>query len=582
MMLVRIAATAATAVFLSAPAVADVETDYALLQQRVTDEPALAKGLERLIEISRGQVRGYGNSAFHQSLRETLHAYGLDGTITEGELRLAEAEAVKRSYDQSIKSLIGRLTQGMRVDERLPLSLTLLVGARAGEIKSRELARVLDLDASGDWQVSRAEIEARAEHDEHFRPEGVIRYDFDKDGSITIDEITAGIDADPAFDTIANGAQLRGLSLLDLDRDNLIELGELTRVIDALEHAAMLGRDTASAEGLRAMLAQGMLNRGPWRGLNPPRDSPDCGRFLPLPEQEVILLSTYEGGGATNIAVDGQATHTTVASIEIEAGETPLFILAASQTAVIWRFTGAVERVAKLVVQEGQGNGLSGGAGVTGIPAEDLQFLRPGACVDPFSTFDDLEVSFGLLGPFHEWQRTPSRMIADYALTSAFVPSGKIKTERGLGDGDFDLVVHGTLFERTGAEYRKSTRPEAEVTALNSLWRRFLDKKAGGLFAFAPDDVVASGSAEIYDVMPGDAGLIQLIKDGRLQVQAVRQGQLDLVLTRQIDAFPLGLRLDSKTLIILGKGVKRPAGDLLGARVFSLDTGECLTAIRCD
>ena len=59
----------------------------------------------------------------------------------------------------------------------------------------------------------------------------------------------------------------------------------------------------------------------------------------------------------------------------------------------------------------------------------------------------------------------------------------------------------------------------------------------GGIESVMPEDVLSNGKVEPYDVLPRQAGLLQLVRSGQLSVLSDRSFSID----RPIPRFPAGL-----------------------------------------
>jgi hypothetical protein len=87
-----------------------------------------------------------------------------------------------------------------------------------------------------------------------------------------------------------------------------------------------------------------------------------------------------------------------------------------------------------------------------------------------------------------------------------------------------------------------------------------------------PRDAVSSQPAEAYEVLPQQAGLLQLVNSGALSVN--RSG--DFLIHKKI-RFPGGLHGAHSVKFLLLKGVPVPDGDPGHSDVMSEETGRSLT-----
>jgi Ca2+-binding EF-hand superfamily protein len=566
--------------FASLPAASDTQKTKALVEARISEQPDLAESYEWLKEGYRLSVRGYAGQAFLRSADDILFRYVDDGVITAYEFDLAQQQAAEASYDDSIHSLLNRLTRGSADQIVLPFSLRKAAGQQAGRIKSEQLAKILALDLDGDWEIGRSEIDAQSLTDKRFKPESVLPYDLDGDGTITTPEITASIDADPNLGNPREAARMKALALLDLDRDDLVERGELRDFLELLETTVLEGRPGPTEELMRQAVIDGWAERGPWRSQNPPAEGPNCGTISPRTDQEFVFVSTYEGTSATNLALDGLADQTTVATVQVEPGDTEMFLLLASQSSVVWNLVGDVDRLSHVVVQRAGIDGARN-AGVVGVPAVKVDFVPYSSCIKPITEPNEEPLAAAVIGPWVAWNRTPSMVVANYAMRMSFVPSGVVKSERSYPTSNFDLIVHTELFEPLGDSFVKTDLDSDTVSILRSYWASSRGAQ-DGIFFFKPGEVIVSGTEEFYPILPGTAGLIQLIKEGTLQVVKNNAGKKHLLLTKPIPNFPPDLDMWDNTRIDLAPGVPRPVGEPRGLTVYSIDESRCLTDVSCD
>jgi hypothetical protein len=152
----------------------------------------------------------------------------------------------------------------------------------------------------------------------------------------------------------------------------------------------------------------------------------------------------------------------------------------------------------------------------------------------------------------------PAKVAGIYGLSEVSVPSGAIQgTKRGklvivskipvtVNGGDSNVIIMG------------------DSTATGIDLRRFYP---GGVVEIDPKSVVASMPVARYDVLPGRAGLAQLVRAGKLEV---KNGEF---LIKQKIRFPAELSNIYQVKFRLLKGVPRPDGNPGDSEVISDDTG---------
>lgn len=106
-----------------------------------------------------------------------------------------------------------------------------------------------------------------------------------------------------------------------------------------------------------------------------------------------------------------------------------------------------------------------------------------------------------------------------------------------------------------------------------SEFRRF---NPGGVADIQADQVLAPGLVEDYVVLPGHAGLLQLMNEGRIE----RLLDGIYLIKKPIARFPAGLTGSGSVTFMLGKGVPMPAGSSGHSCVLSEETGKSLVGKR--
>ncbi len=308
-----------------------------------------------------------------------------------------------------------------------------------------------------------------------------------------------------------------------------------------------------------------------------PRQPVTCEAPRPAEDDQVIVMSSYEGSSLSTVSVGGQDNVTQVAHIEIEAGDTPLYIVLTSYESIIWDITGETDRVASLVVQRSlPGNG--GGAGVIGIDESKITFVRPSGCFDSYAAVDSSKGAAAFRKVERSLGRAPDTMLSYYTIRSVALPSGNGKASQGegsdtiiFGGRSYTLTPDGLLLEDTEGQTPDEYPAGATLTHRSLL--RFYDD---GVREVDIDTVVSPQEIAQYDILPQQAGLLQLILDGRIRYTP--EGQYLIV--EEIERFPAGLAGAHSVKFLLAEGVKMPGGSPSHSSVRSAKTRECLIR-RC-
>jgi Ca2+-binding EF-hand superfamily protein len=261
----------------------------------------------------------------------------------------------------------------------------------------------------------------------------------------------------------------------------------------------------------------------------------ECAVPKPARDIKFVLLNGYQPTALSTTAIGSQDQETSTAKVTIEAGVGPLYLVMIAWDRVIWQFEGAVERVKRVVLAgTGRRDGEDPPLGVTGLAKEVVTFAKSscGSFWVNMNKNNLREMQYRtrlLLG------REPDVFLSSEKISNLMLPSG---TDSGPSEDD-----------------RSRTFPKLEPN-----WRSVRDSLLtyypGGLLRIDPAAVVGGQVATNYEVLPQQAGLLQLLIDGAL----VRNDRGDFVVTRQT-RFPAGLAGAHAVQFIVPKGVPRPAGD---------------------
>lgn len=424
--------------------------------------------------------------------------------------------------------------------------------------RAGKLTTYLAFDLDGDGVITREEFlnqpvsanaRNRARIDLAFT-----QSDTNGNGQLDFTELAAIADAELAIARRRRPAFDNSPMMFDLNADGLVDVSELSQAVDALAEPP-----EGSAE---AQVAK------------PPLDSrgrPLCSLPRASAAAEMIILSGYQGSALSTVAVSGLDEATSVATLKIEAGETPLYIFATAYDSIVWKLSGATDRVERFVVQPRQAN-TGPGAGVVGLPASKVSFTGASACGKYLTKPDDRSVVKLKAAVSAQTGKTIDRLIVHYELRGVSIPSGT-KTEsrpprRGpavdVGTGRYYLQPDGAPEFVSNTD---TSRTERELIRFNP----------DGVIDLKPEDVVSSGPVQAYDVLPQEAGLLQLLRSGALQPGP----KGEYIITRTFPRFPAGLAGAHGVRFILKQGVKMPAGSPGHSSIVDETTGECLTGARC-
>ena len=292
---------------------------------------------------------------------------------------------------------------------------------------------------------------------------------------------------------------------------------------------------------------------------------------------KVVVLSAYQADALSNVTIGSQDVGTGTGVVNVEAGSEPLYVVMVTFRPVIWRFTGAVQRIERVVLagHNTRGNGASKDevplTGLTGISKDRVTFLQKYTCLGYFTETPSTQAAGVAARVRRDTGKEPVTIGANYGVSEFEVPSGKFRGERDRNSRP-TLVIRkpaGTLVIEGEANI------VVEAGRMNNLRSDILRFYPGGIFEIDPATVVSSRPAELYDVLPNQAGLLQLVQAGSL-----RQNRSGEFLIAKKIRFPAELHGAHSARFLLLKGVPAPDGDPGHSCVILEENGEPLGGRR--
>lgn len=441
-----------------------------------------------------------------------------------------------------------------------------------------------------------------------------LRMDLDGDGSLTDDELQlfAGLRAEDANATSRVGRQLARLRAklaeIDGDKDGRAAFGEISAFAERqIAERAAKGRSRApvdmmvfdlngdphvdTAEVTKAVTMLAVANGGSAGG------SALGGTACPAPPPpraaDFLLLGTHRGGSLASVAIGRMEDATTVVRLKVGPGDKPLAILAVANSNVIWHLSGATDRVRQFTVQatpfvrlrSGRGSeraaDVESGAGVIGLAGDVVHFVPAMSCIKPFSSVDDSAATIGAARLAAQFGRPVDHVFHHSGAGVIEIPTGTVQVSaRGLRgkrlliDGKQHIMIRRKpVMIDESTDHAQAPKPKS----VDAVLQRYIDREfPGGIMEVDPVDVVAPGPVATYDVLPGTAGLLQLIETG-----LIRRHKDGFLIDKPIPRFPPGLHRGKNVKFFLAAGIAMPDGDPGRATVFSQETGACLAGPLC-
>ena len=289
-------------------------------------------------------------------------------------------------------------------------------------------------------------------------------------------------------------------------------------------------------------------------------------------QAKVLLLSAYGTDAISSTTIGSDDIVVETGRVVVEPGNEPLYIVIASHHAVIWQFSGAVDRVERVAlssatnIANGSDPNKPSAAGATGLPADRISFFQKPGCVNYISETRSRAGAAAAAVVRDVVGKEPDLISADYSVLAFAVPSGERQKARDERTGKL-IVQKGSGTLRIVGDASNIIVQSGPPDVLSE-FNRF---SPGGLIDIDPKTVVASQPAKRYDVLPQQAGLMQLVKSGALSMN--QSGEF---LIHKKMRFPAGLHGAHSVKFLLLRGVPVPDGDPGHSDVMSEETGQSL------
>lgn len=513
-----------------------------------------------------------------QSARET-------GTLTLEDIEAAEARQRREqsrqwlrdamSYDQDFDLKVTEDEIRATFDDRRAQRQDDVPAAERRKMIGRQVAQILKrYDTDNDGVITSREAGTPPENDEDARHRGfansrdLLSLDPNRDGQLTGQEVE--MLARKAFRTV------------DKDRDGTISRDESRTITKALRTSQL----KSSGCALPAAAAQ----------------------------DRVLMIHTIGGGAWSDVALGGEARETNVVTLDVENGAEPLYVVVSSLKPVIWRVTGAAERISRLVlagphrmhdIAYDEDNGVVVTppkapeimAGVTGLAIDKVMYLKGDksqGCL-PFG----MEIHLGSGGVRYLNARGSDEEPVIKTLL------GRDADKRYEGYNPVSLTLGTDKISPVIPPENTAPTPEgldAEV------WKQALLLQPGGLVRLKDEAIVTEARPQVYNVLPGWAGLAQLTQQGVLKAEKISPPATRVIVTdglttvvvrnhgggevvknsdarilvtddwefrllKTVDVFPAGLEGAFATRFVLPKGISLRDVQRRGGSCFRLEDG---------
>lgn len=469
------------------------------------------------------------------------------------------ATAQERAFEPISEALLDRLRQGtsregfvaavMRplrdLDEDQDgldrLDVERQTNVREARQRASAGSAFLRLDFDGDLRVSRAEIERYSpggpERAANVARLTMERYDTDRDGVATLQEALASdvtrprrrdaigeylLELDPNGDDRLTADELRGIATSAFDAFDLDRNGVISH-----EESVAIRTERRLAEEIRRRREAG------------------CAFQLPSADALFVAYAPYGGQAISSAYIGDESIETTIIDVQIEPGRRPIYLLLTTHKSVIWRFSGAIDRVERVVVasyaskyRHGSGEtAQTSASGVIGLPAANVRIANRD-CIPDFDEKDEIaagvpqEALRALLG------RAPDVIGKENPIRDVVFPS-----------------IDSSRFDH-------SEPPPVPEGFDPVVWQEAARFYPGGLERIDPASVIAAEPVVPYEVYPNQVGLAQLVGSGHLSYSGEGHGQGKFIVLRTFPHFLASMGGAHSAIFVLPEGIEQPRGSV--------------------
>lgn len=286
-----------------------------------------------------------------------------------------------------------------------------------------------------------------------------------------------------------------------------------------------------------------------------------CEYPKPTPDAEVLLLSAHESQTLSSVAIGSREVEVRHGGVDVEPGEGRIWLMLLTRTPVIWRFTGAVERIERVVLSSAIESGKADEptlAGVIGLPNDRVTFLP--RCLTHFTDAHSVGAAKTIAVVRRQTDRDP-KVAAGYTVSRFLVPTGGLDVLPRGGKSSVVVTSRNQVHKTFGGKI-------FDVTDM-PLAKQIEFAYPGGVATIDPAEVVASYPVFAYDVLPGLVGISQLAQAG-----AIERNDVGEFLIRRKIRLPGAMYGAHSARFLLLRGVPLPDGEAGHACIFSEETAE--------
>jgi hypothetical protein len=455
---------------------------------------------------------------------------------------------------------------------------------------AQNISQRLTYDLNGDFVVTRKEVNQVAEysmagrlsaaHNQFLRNQinqqredfvkRVMQADINRNEKLELSELSIPLHEEEVERDDDQLSITLSLALLDADpnNDGLVTESEssaiLNQVVEGLSDATtqLQNEKLAAASELAAAL------NSPMRG---------CPAITAAKETTLVLVGNYQGSGLSSVSLMGQDGVTRSATIEIEDGAKPITLIVSSGSATVWQIKGAVDRVthAYVGVQDKNPTDAKLAIGVVGLNKTRVDFFDNSNCIKYFKDAEGAEsiVAKSIIAKISG--RPVDAVFSSYDLWKIKLPSGIVSSGRLEINDSISNAEDGDNMYFSGAEGKLVALPiDRSFGQTNGeiLTKDLLSHNSAGISKIQLSKIISETKPEEYIVLPGIAGVQQLVRQGALE----DKGEAFRILRPT--------RYPAESMVrkyILPKGVPLPEGNSGFTCVFSEEKAAYIEGVNC-
>jgi len=284
-------------------------------------------------------------------------------------------------------------------------------------------------------------------------------------------------------------------------------------------------------------------------------------------EAQVIVVGAYEGSSVPSVTIAGQDKETSTSKITIEEGKKSIYLVVTSYTPMIWRLNGATNRISHMLI--------SGRAGITGVSKDRVSFLSARDCLKYFYKLGGIKETEAKVQVETLTGRKPTSIVGQYTLHELRLPSGDhTRAKKDRNKPILTIIKSDTVLGVTNDGKSRAVKVIEKSVPNDSLKRNILRFNPGGIITINAKSVVSDAQVADYEVLPQEAGLLQLVTSGALEI--ISNGQFRVVKKMR---YPAGLAGAHGQKFLIKRGVPEPTGDPGHSCVFSEDKGDYIAGL---